>query len=131
MSAQKVVRSEFAALLAATLDAPVMAFVPSTLRTASGYLQDGGPYMDFTSDGAAFGRPVLRLVLVLVSPAADWERAMDWIDDKVDLLRSMPRSLVGGHTRPSISTVTSLGVVDTKTIAFQVTFTPIHLGAAA
>ena len=56
---------------------------------------------------------------------------MDWIDDKVEALRAIPKTLVGGHQRPIITTVTSLGVLDTKTLAFEVAFTPVQLGAIA
>lgn len=129
MSEQATIRTEFAALLSEQLGIPVAAFVPGTLRTPSGYLQDGAPYMDFAGDGAAFKRPALRLKLVLVSPAADWERAMSWIDDKVEALRSIPRTPVGGHVRPMITTVASLGVLDTKSLGFEVSFAPLQLGA--
>lgn len=132
MSEQDQVRAELAALLAATIDAPVAAFIPSTVRTGCGYLQHGEPYMDFTGDFSAFRRPALRLELVLVAAATDWDRAMAWIDDKVNLIRLMlaeGKPTVAGHVRPTVTAVTAVGVLDAKAIAFAVAFTPIQLGA--
>lgn len=126
----ELVRKELAALLAEGLGIPVAAFVPSTLRTASGYLEPLDPYQEFIGEPATFKRPVLRVKLVLVSPAVDWERAMPWIDRRVHELRVClaPRALVGGALRPTLTTVRSLGVVDTKSLAFECALTPIHLG---
>lgn len=131
MSQQADIREAFAELLSQHLDIPIAVFVPGTLRTATGYLQHSSPYMDFRGDGATFGRPAMLLSLVLVSPVPDWDRAMTWVDEKVELLRAIPPTLIAGRHRPQLSTVNALGVLDNKALAFEITFTPIQLGALA
>lgn len=131
MSSRQI-RTEFAELLAGLLDIQVDPFAPTQLRTGSGFIVNGDPYLSHIDEQATFRRPVLRLSLLLVAPAIDMESATDWIDDRYQVLLAQlaanRQAKVGGAVRPTPIDVTEFGVVDGKAIAFQVRFTPILTG---
>lgn len=128
---EQTVREALATLIATGLDIPIAPYAPAEIRSNAGYLEFGDPWLDFVGEGATFTVTLLRLKLVLVSPAVDWSNAMPWCSAKLALLRTTLNNAttVGGVRRPSLTTVSPGGLVGGKAFAVEATFTPLRLGA--
>lgn len=128
-------RVRLAELVQAILNVPTVPTIPGTPRGGTAFVHParGGQYLDFTAEAAAtFEKPALALGATLLAPTGNWEKALDWIDDKVaDLqagLLQLTDPLLPGVRRPWIRSVGEPGILDAaQLLAVVLTFSPIYL----
>lgn len=128
-------RVALAEVVQAILEVPTVPTVPGTPRANTAFIHParGVDYLDFVDEAATFERPALFLGATLIAPTGAWEKALDWIDDKVSNLQAgllqWTDPLLPAVRRPWIRKVGEPGILDAgaNLLAVVLTFTPVYL----
>ena len=130
-----LVRRQMAEVLGELLEiSPAVGHVPTQLTAGSLFVRPrrSGDYV--TTDDGSFGRPTIGLAAVIVAGTQDWQRAGEWLDNKIAVLWAAldQDERLGGRVAPLvISAVGEPGRVTTSSgefLAVEVRFEPIHIG---
>lgn len=117
-------RHHLAGEVAAALGIPVRTHPPGTPTGGTAHIRSSldGSYVDTRTSPATWARPLVDLSVVLIAPSGDWESAIDWLDEQVDVLLAAFKTRivsVGGHGR--------LDSGSGQLVAIEVRFAPATL----
>lgn len=95
-------KQAFAVEVGAALGVVVSCYPPTNPVGETAHIRAAldGPYLDTRISPATWGRPLVGLAVVLIAPSAEWEPAIDWLDEQIETLLAVFKSRIESVSGP-------------------------------